>query len=55
MVRIHNVKTGKKYVAHSLADCRDATDASMFRTCIKLESTITMGGMVAEYLGGNHA
>ena len=48
MVRIHNIRTGKKYVAYHENECRDDTDKSLFRTCVQLNTTINMGEMVAE-------
>ena len=49
-VRIHNTRTSQVYEVNKPSDCKDRLDKSLFQTCCEMQTTITMGCMVAEYI-----
>ena len=51
-VRIHNISKETWYVAGSRGECKDKTDRSAYVEAVRFRETVSMGKVVAEYLGG---
>jgi hypothetical protein len=51
-VKIHDLNTWQSYMAEREADCKDATDRSVFREVRRLGDVVTMGKVIGEPLQG---
>lgn len=53
-VRIHDLsgRTPKVYIATCVADCKDKTDLSAYKSCVEFGEVITMGKVIAEPVRG---
>lgn len=49
-VKIHDIEKGTSYIATKEADCKDATDRSIYQEVVRFNDVITMGKFIGEPL-----